>query len=252
MPAINTALAEIVTGHLLQYLPHAAFPAVPLDGLAWWWPMTNGRTAAHWGPAVPPHHGPSLWGAPAPPAGCATLQHFPGSVCACVGATVLITTRPSTGTFPMKRAAECARVMNQLRRVFTDDELDTRVHITDVIKFRGRYADKGGLKGLTAAKWESTFACLCDEIELLVPQSILVSLTAAVWIQEAVEGRGFEVVGGGRWAPGQNLRDRLEAIRYHLNFRAIPGLYDQVNANGKAMAWMTALGRHGGPLLIRR
>lgn len=140
--------------------------------------------------------------------------------------------------------------MNQLRRVFDNVELDTRVHITDVIKFRGRDGDKGGLEGLTAAKWESTFACLCDEIELLDPPFILASLSAAAWIQEAIEGKGFEVVGGGRWVPGQNLRKRLAAIRHHRNFRAIPGLYDQVNANGKAMAWITAMGRHGGPLLI--
>jgi len=255
MISVNPRLAKLFARRLLRFFDSPLNQGT-LIGDPWWWPAGDAQTVDCWGldPVKHARHASSLWGRTSPQPDFDRLGTFPGSVAATDGAIMIITTRPSRGPWP-PRKSELSRLVNQFTRVFSQEELATGVHVTDLLKFRGNGPDSEARNGLSEEQWRSSIYCLLEEVQLLQPTCLLVSLNAATWIQHLCGGKGVRPRSAGAvledtvQLPKETI-EGLRSLRGSSKFRAVPGLYDQVNAQGKAMAWLTALGRSGGPRKI--
>ena len=136
----------------------------------WWWPMNSGSSSADFGlgPDVRETVFESLRpgkGSPLP-----GFQGVRGSIGAEPGCAMIITTRPSTGTYPSKGNEVLRRVVNPHGR-----EPGPNIHVTDLVKFRGAGGDSKFDRGLNLQAWMASLDCLEAELDALRPTLILVS-----------------------------------------------------------------------------
>ena len=98
------------------------------------------------------------------------------------GAVVVVSTRPSEGSFP---SGSCTRLYNTLMAVGI-----TEAHISDIVKFRGPNDERA----VNWPMWEMSFDCIVAEFDAVGPSAVLIVPEARKWVT-AWLGHGF-----GRWA----------------------------------------------------
>ena len=138
----------------------------------WWWPRGPGRSAADWG--IPDNArevlGTLMDRAPENARNSSQYCGFLGTVRALPGCPILVSIRPSRGSFQdsfsdglLPTIAE-ARCRNGNRAL--------PVHFTDVMKFRQRYGrdSMGPFFDMDDTRWRTSIACLADEFEYLLAQ----------------------------------------------------------------------------------
>lgn len=152
-------------------------PTAPFD--PWWWPIGSGHGIAEWGLA-PEDSGllPRLRGSKPTNS---SYAGFSGSLGAERGAAVLVSTRPSEGSFP---SASCTRLHSSLVAAGI-----AGAHVTDMMKFRGPNDERAA----SWEMWQVSFDCLLAEFDAIEPSVVVIVPEAKKWVTAWLNG-GF-----GRW-----------------------------------------------------
>lgn len=169
----------------------------------WWWPLEEGRSHGDWGLPEGDNRLHSLRGPS--PARSSRYPSFCGSIGAESGAVMLISTRPSQGSYP---SGSCTQLYNLL----TDMEIQGCTHVTDLYKVRGPGPDSIKDRATTIDVWKLSLDCLKLELEALRPRAILLVPEARKWVSAWTNG-GF-----GRWR--WDLSDAQYRTLEEINQRA--------------------------------
>jgi len=157
----------------------------------WWWPMNSGGSLEDYGLDSRTHreYGSSLRIGPPDP----RLSGCRGSIGALPGCAVIITTRPSSGSYPGNSGIMVQAVSNP-----NAANPGPNIHITDLVKFRGIGGDAAFDRGVDMGMWKASLDCLFAELEALEPSLILVSKGASSaifsWLPRSARKSAF-----GRW-----------------------------------------------------
>lgn len=158
----------------------------------WWWPMNSGTRLEDYG-LDQQIHGSLSRSLKCDSPIDARLTGCRGSIAAVPGCAVIITTRPSSGSYPGK-------VGEMIRLVTNPHGLNpgSNIHVTDLIKFRGVGGDAAFDRGVDMDMWKASLDCLCLEMDALAPALILVSKGAMSaihsWLVSSKKQSAF-----GRW-----------------------------------------------------
>jgi hypothetical protein len=157
----------------------------------WWWPMNSGAKLEDYGlnPQIHNSLSSSLkLGSPD-----ALLTGCRGSIAAVAECAAIITTRPSSGSYPGEIGEMVRAVTNP-----NGSNPGPNIHVTDLVKFRGVGGDAAFDRGVDMDMWKASLDCLCAEMDALAPTVTLVSKGAMKaiksWLVSSRKKSAF-----GRW-----------------------------------------------------
>jgi hypothetical protein len=173
----------------------------------WWWPAHTAGMRYDWGVEAGESERLQLRGRRP------TRSDYPGfcgSVASKGGGVFVISTRPSSGSFPSPSGTI-------LYKILKASDILPDAHITDLVKFRGPGPDTSRDRGLGLPEWRASLDCLVREVAVLRPRRFLVVPGAWEWVKGWVERREF-----GRWGNGLAPEHRDLLARLREEGRVVP------------------------------
>ncbi len=150
----------------------------------WWWPTESGSTFADWG--LEAHESKRYHALRGTNPSRSSYPGFNGSLGARCGSHWVVSTRPSSGAFP---SPSCTALYRLLSNIGPEEPFLPRVHVTDLVKFRGPGSDAKKNEGVTLDMWRISIECLQCEWAVLQPSQIVLTKQAAAWFDDPVAAR---------------------------------------------------------------